>query len=83
MRRCLILVLRYACGPYKRALPTAAPADPLINRFRAPIQVHGTTFKELIHAEFGDGIMSAIDKGDTQQKGDPMCKKPIEAPTGR
>jgi len=24
-------------------------------------QVYGTTFKELIHEEFGDGIMSAID----------------------
>jgi len=25
------------------------------------VQVNGTTWKELIHEEFGDGIMSAID----------------------
>jgi cyanate lyase len=25
------------------------------------VNVYGTTFKELIHQEFGDGIMSAID----------------------
>jgi len=25
------------------------------------VQVHGTTWKELIQEEFGDGIMSAID----------------------
>jgi len=35
--------------------------DPLIYRFYELIQVYGTTWKELIHEEFGDGIMSAID----------------------
>jgi cyanate lyase len=25
------------------------------------VNVYGTTFKELIHEEFGDGIMNAID----------------------
>jgi cyanate lyase len=47
--------------PYKGSLPTAVPADPLIYRFYELISVYGTTFKELIHEEFGDGIMSAID----------------------
>ena len=47
--------------PYKGALPTAVPTDPLIYRFYELVSVYGTTFKELIHEEFGDGIMSAID----------------------
>lgn len=47
--------------PYKGSLPTSIPADPLIYRFHELIGVYGTTFKELIHEEFGDGIMSAID----------------------
>ena len=48
-------------APYKGSLPTAVPSDPLIYRFYELISVYGTTFKELIHEEFGDGIMSAID----------------------
>src|SRR6266702_3164979 len=47
--------------PYKGSLPTSVPTDPLIYRFYELVSVYGTTFKELIHEEFGDGIMSAID----------------------
>lgn len=47
--------------PYKGSLPTAVPVDPLIYRWNEMINVYGTTIKELIHEEFGDGIMSAID----------------------
>ena len=47
--------------PYKGSLPTAVPTDPLIYRFYELVSVYGTTFKALIHEEFGDGIMSAID----------------------
>jgi cyanate lyase len=47
--------------PYKGSLPTAVPTDPLIYRFYELVSVYGTTLKELIHEEFGDGIMSAID----------------------
>jgi cyanate lyase len=47
--------------PYKGSLPTAVPTDPLIYRFYELINVYGTTIKALIHEEFGDGIMSAID----------------------
>lgn len=47
--------------PYKGSLPTSIPTDPLIYRFHELVNVYGTTFKELIHEEFGDGIMSAID----------------------
>ncbi|TBU80293.1 cyanase [Pseudomonas daroniae] len=39
----------------------AIPTDPLIYRFYEMINVYGETIKELIHEEFGDGIMSAID----------------------
>ena len=37
------------------------PTDPLIYRFYEMVMVNGPAFKELIHEEFGDGIMSAID----------------------
>jgi len=58
--------------PYKGSLPTAVPTDPLIYRFYELVSVYGTTFKELIHEEFGDGIMSAIDfKMDLTREADP------------
>jgi cyanate lyase len=47
--------------PYKGSLPTAVPSDPLVYRFHELVSVYGTTLKALIHEEFGDGIMSAID----------------------
>ena len=47
--------------PYRGSLPTQVPTDPLIYRFYELVSVYGTTFKALIHEEFGDGIMSAID----------------------
>ena len=61
--------------PYRGSLPTQVPTDPLIYRFYELINVYGTTWKELIHEEFGDGIMSAIDFDMTldrqpDQKGD-------------
>jgi cyanate lyase len=58
--------------PYKGSLPTGIPTDPLIYRFYELVAVYGTTFKELIHEEFGDGIMSAIDfKMDLARESDP------------
>jgi cyanate lyase len=58
--------------PYKGSLPTAVPTDPLIYRFYELVSVYGTTFKALIHEEFGDGIMSAIDFSmDLQREPDP------------
>jgi cyanate lyase len=47
--------------PYRGSLPGAVPTDPLIYRFYELVSVYGTTWKELIQEEFGDGIMSAID----------------------
>ena len=58
--------------PYKGSLPTEVPTDPLIYRFYELINVYGTTFKALIHEEFGDGIMSAIDfKMDLKREANP------------
>jgi cyanate lyase len=57
--------------PYKGSLPTSVPTDPLIYRFHELISVYGTTLKALIHEEFGDGIMSAIDfRMDLQREPD-------------
>ena len=58
--------------PYKGSLPSAVPTDPLIYRWYEIVNVYGTTIKELIHEEFGDGIMSAIDFSmDIQREPDP------------
>lgn len=58
--------------PYKGSLPTPVPTDPLIYRWYEIVSVYGSTIKELIHEEFGDGIMSAIDfKMDITREADP------------
>src|SRR6187549_1387794 len=65
-------VLLLQTVPYKGSLPTAVPTDPLIYRWYEIVNVYGTTIKELIHEEFGDGIMSAIDfKMDIVREPDP------------
>ena len=61
--------------PYRGSFPTAAPTDPLLYRFYETLLVYGSSWKELIHEEFGDGIMSAIDfdmaiERQPDQKGD-------------
>ncbi len=58
--------------PYKGSLPSAVPTDPLIYRWYEVVNVYGSTIKELIHEEFGDGIMSAIDFSmDIERQEDP------------
>ncbi len=58
--------------PYRGSLPTEVPTDPLIYRFYELISAYGTTFKELIYEQFGDGIMNAIDfKMELQREKDP------------
>lgn len=47
--------------PLKGSLDETVPVDPLIYRFHEITQVYGTTLKAVIHEQFGDGIMSAID----------------------
>ncbi len=70
--------------PYKGCLPTAVPSDPLIYRFYEVISVYGTTLKELIHEEFGDGIMSAIDFSmDLQREPNPAGDRARIALSGK
>ncbi len=58
--------------PYKGSLRSSVPTDPLIYRWYEIVSVYGTTIKELIHEEFGDGIMSAIDFSmDIKRQPDP------------
>ena len=60
--------------PHRGAGPAAIPpSDPTIYRFYEALQVYGPALKELIHEQFGDGIMSAInfrmDLGRTEHDG--------------
>ena len=58
--------------PTRGALETPVPTDPTIYRFYEVLQVYGPTIKELIHEEFGDGIMSAINfRLDVRREPDP------------
>ena len=70
--------------PYKGSLPTAVPTDPLIYRWYEIVNVYGTTIKELIHEEFGDGIMSAIDfRMDLTREPDPAGDRVAIAMSGK
>jgi cyanate lyase len=47
-------------------------AKAAVYRFYELVNVYGTKFKALIHEEFADGIMSAIDfRMDLTREGDP------------
>ena len=46
--------------PMRGSVGRDVPVDPTIYRIHEITQVYGTTIKALIHEEFGDGIMSAI-----------------------
>ncbi|MGV9803004.1 cyanase [Mycobacterium sp. NPDC003449] len=61
-----------AAVPMRGGLPSAVPTDPTIYRFYEALQVYGGAVKELIHEQFGDGIMSAINFSvDVQRKHHP------------
>ncbi|MCB5293711.1 cyanase [Arthrobacter sp. SO3] len=58
--------------PYRGSFDSPVPSDPTIYRLYEAINVYGPAIKELIHEEFGDGIMSAINfKVDIQRREDP------------
>ncbi|CDO86949.1 cyanate hydratase [Mycobacterium triplex] len=64
-----------AAPPMRGGLPAfptgGVPTDPTIYRFYEALQVYGGAIKELIHEQFGDGIMSAINFSvDVQKKPD-------------
>lgn len=54
-------------SPY-RGSDVAVAKDPTIYRFHEALAVYGPAIKELIHEEFGDGIMSAINFQMTVQR---------------
>ncbi len=55
-----------------RIADDAVATDPTIYRFHEALAVYGPALKELIHEEFGDGIMSAINfKVDVARRADP------------
>ncbi|GAA3183623.1 MULTISPECIES: cyanase [Streptomyces] len=58
--------------PTRGSIPGGIPTDPTIYRFYEMLQVYGTTLKALIHEQFGDGIISAINfKLDVKKVADP------------
>jgi cyanate lyase len=58
--------------PLRGSLPNGIPTDPTIYRFYEMIQVYGTTLKAIVHEQFGDGIISAINfKLDVKKVEDP------------
>jgi len=46
--------------PTRGSFETLPPTDPTIYRLYEVLQVYGPALKALIHEDFGDGIMSAI-----------------------
>ncbi|ALK33993.1 cyanase [Burkholderia plantarii] len=58
--------------PVRGSIPGGVPTDPTIYRFYEIVQVYGSTLKALIHEQFGDGIISAINfKLDVKKVDDP------------
>jgi cyanate lyase len=58
--------------PLRGSIPGGVPTDPTIYRFYEMVQVYGTTLKALVHEQFGDGIISAINFNlDIQKVADP------------
>lgn len=55
-----------------RGIDPALMSDPTIYRFFEALSVYGPALKELVHEEFGDGIMSAINfRLDIERRPDP------------
>ena len=55
-----------------RGIDPALMSDPTIYRLHEALAVYAPALKELIHEEFGDGIMSAINfKVDIKRRADP------------
>jgi cyanate lyase len=58
--------------PMRGSIPGGVPTDPTIYRFYEMVQVYGTTLKALVHEQFGDGIISAINfRLDIRKEADP------------
>ncbi|AZE47350.1 Cyanate hydratase [Pseudomonas chlororaphis] len=58
--------------PSRGSIPGGIPTDPTVYRFYEMLQVYGSTLKALVHEQFGDGIISAINfKLDIKKVEDP------------
>ncbi|MEU4209462.1 cyanase [Streptomyces sp. NPDC026206] len=58
--------------PTRGSVSGGIPTDPTIYRFHEMLQVYGTTLKALVHEQFGDGIISAINfRLDVKKVADP------------
>jgi cyanate lyase len=58
--------------PLRGSIPGGVPSDPTIYRFYEMVQIYGSTLKALVHEQFGDGIISAINfKLDIKKVEDP------------
>ncbi|MGR4878387.1 cyanase [Streptomyces sp. LARHCF249] len=58
--------------PTRGSVPGSVPTDPTVYRFHEMLQVYGTTLKALVHEQFGDGIISAINfRLDVRKVADP------------
>ncbi|MEU9104402.1 cyanase [Streptomyces xanthophaeus] len=58
--------------PTRGTVTGATPAGPTVYRFHEMLQVYGTTLRALVHEQFGDGIISAINfKLDVRKVADP------------
>lgn len=58
--------------PLRGSIPGGIPSDPTVYRFYEMLQVYGSTLKALVHEQFGDGIISAINfKLDIKKVEDP------------
>ena len=69
--------------PY-RGSGQAVASDPTIYRFHEALSVYGPAIKELIHEEFGDGIMSAINfRFDVRREPDPAGDRVIVTLNGK
>lgn len=70
--------------PMRGALDAPVPTDPTIYRFHEVLQVYGPTIKELIHEQFGDGIMSAINfRLDVARREDPGGERVVVTLDGK
>lgn len=70
--------------PTRGALESLVPTDPTMYRFYEVLQVYGPTIKELIHEQFGDGIMSAINfRLDVRREADPAGDRVVVVLDGK
>lgn len=64
--------------------PYKGETDPVLYRFQEMVDVYGPSIKELIHEQFGNGIMSAIDYSiNVSKKEDPSGDRVVITMEGK